>query len=310
MPTPRRQGRRELLGAATVLLLGALALAVFFLDRLRLLLLGTFTVVALLPRAPGVRAGSPVWVAGVPEGRIRSIALLPPGNPLARLALDLQLRGSVQGQLRRDSRIGFGSATIVGERVLDLLPGSRRSPALADGDTLRAGPLVEPGQVLDQARALRLGLDSLALETAGLRQRLARRGPALQRLARQAGRARKELARLRGAAPGLAGWAKLAQPGGPLPRLHRSTAELEQRWARARAGVRRDPLGRRISALRRPLDRFQEEYERLQALLRRPAGSARRLETDSALEQAFQGVSARLDSLVTDARRRPLRYVF
>src|SRR5512146_3040761 len=130
MPAMRRQGQRELRGTIIVVVLVALALAIFFLDRVASFFHRTYTVVAVFPTAPGIRSGSMVWVAGVPAGTIREIALLPPGREEGRVALDLELGKSVANQLRRDTHVRFTSSRLVGEKVVELLPGSAGAPKL------------------------------------------------------------------------------------------------------------------------------------------------------------------------------------
>ena len=142
MPSPHRQGRRAITGTIIIVMLVVLGLGTFFLDRVLPLLRRTYTVVAVFPTAPVVRSGTPVWVAGVPAGSIRQIALLPPRDTLERVALDLQLTRSVAEQLRRDSQVRFTSRQMIGEKVVEVLPGSPTSPQLSDGDTFTIGETV------------------------------------------------------------------------------------------------------------------------------------------------------------------------
>src|SRR5512146_1326604 len=202
MPAMRRQGQRELRGTIIVVVLVALALAIFFLDRVASFFHRTYTVVAVFPTAPGVRSGSLVWVAGVPSGTIREIALLPPGDTLARVALDLELSQSVAAQVRRDTRVRFSSARLVGERVAELLPGSAGAPRLLEGDTLRVGPDVQAEKVRASAAAARLALDSLMTDAAALRTRFSKRMSQASALSREAAAAQAEFARLQAGTQG------------------------------------------------------------------------------------------------------------
>ena len=176
MPSPHRQGRRALAGTIIIVVLTTLALATFFLDQVLPLFRRTVTVVAVFPNAPGVRSGTPVWVAGVPAGTIRQIELLPPRDTLERVALDLEVSRSVAEQLRRDSRVRFTSLQMIGEKVVEVLPGSATSPQLADGDTLRVRiSSTDMAQISASAAQARLALDSLMSDAVVLRKQFARR---------------------------------------------------------------------------------------------------------------------------------------
>jgi phospholipid/cholesterol/gamma-HCH transport system substrate-binding protein len=314
MPSPRRQGRRTLVGALNIVGLIALASAIFFLDRIETFFRRTYTVVAVFPEAPGLRPGSPVWVAGVPVGTIRDIALLPPGDTAARVALDMELDRSVASQIRKDSRIHFASSRMIGEQVVELIPGSARSPVLQDGDTIRVGRVVAPEELVASVKEVRLSLDSLMLESRGLRRQAATRQPQVRRVLREAALARQELAEVRRslAGGGLSKLMSLQAAGGPLDRVQRRAAEVQRLVGRSHqraAQLQREsaPQQRTLTASTRQL---QADIAALRALMAQPAGTLARVRGDSALQQALLGTSARLDSLIAESRRNPLRFIF
>ena len=291
-----------------------LALGIFFLDRVLPLFHRRYTVVAVFPTAPGLRTGSPVWVAGVQVGTIRRIALLPPRDTLERVALDLQLRRSVAEQLRRDSQVRFTALQMIGEKVVELLPGSPASPELGEGDTLRVGPAPNPAHLMGQARALRLALDSLRIDAAGLRRAFAIRRQDLARAMREAGLARRELAELQAGmrAGSLAKLVAIQRHDGPMSRVRKRGAEIQRLFADAqrRAGRERQAIAPAQRSLMVHARALQAELATLRALTTQPVGTLGRMQRDSALQRAMERARVQLDSLVTESRKHPLRYVF
>lgn len=310
MPSPHRQGRRALAGALMIAALTATALVIFFLDSVVPLFYRNYTVVAVFPTAPGLRTGSPVWVAGVPAGTIRQIQLLPPRDTLARVALDLQLRQSVADQLRRDSRVRLASVQMVGEKVVEVLPGSAASPVLRDGDTLRVAPTPDASALMAHAGEVRLALDSLRTDAAALRRKFAQRQRDFAAALREAEAARKELAAFQaGLRDGsLAKLMAIQAPAGPLDRARKRAAEVRRLFARAqtRAGGARKELGPALGHARE----LQAQLEALRALNAQPTGTLARMQRDSALQHAMARARAQLDSLMTEARKKPWRFVF
>jgi len=314
MPSPHRQGRRALAGALMIVVIALLALGIFFLDQVLTFFRRTYTIVAVFPTAPGLRTGSPVWVAGVEAGTIHRIRLLPPRDSLARVALDLQLRRSVADQLRRDSKVRFATVQMIGEKLVEILPGSPTSPVLRDGDTLHVGRAPNTSALFERAQGVRLALDSLRGDAAGLRQQFVRRQAELAAAMREAAAARRELVALQAGMRGgsLTKLMALPGPNGPLSRVQRRTAELQRLFAQAqaRAGrARREAAPARRSLLSHSRA-LQTELAALRALTSRPVGTLGRLQRDSALQQAMTRTRAQLDSLMTEARKKPWRFVF
>ncbi len=315
MPIPRRQGRRAFRGTIIAAILAALALAIFFLDRMGALLNRTYTVVAVSPQAVGVTTGSPVYVAGVPAGTVRRIRLLPPVDTLDRVALDLELKRGVASQVRRDSQVRFGTVRLVGETVVEIMPGSARAPQLAEHDTL---PPIPPrprfADVSARARAVRLELDSLMTDASGLRKNLARRQQELRAASREFGLARHELADLQQGFHGgsLARLMKLQGPNGPLSGMGKGMGDV--RRAMARSSAQRAAFQRELAPGRRDLQEHMKELQAQLAALRKltsqPVGTVGRAQRDSAIEKALAGTRARLDSLITESRKKPWRYIF
>jgi ABC-type transporter Mla subunit MlaD len=309
----RRHGLRTLQGGAIIGALVALATTIFLLDDIIARLRSPYDLVAVLPEAPRLAAGSRVWVAGNDVGVIRSVALLPAradGTP--RVAIGLQLPGRVRDQVRQDSHVRITAVNQMGAPVIDITPGSGRAARLAPGDTLRAVSRVDRGVVLARAARFRASLDSAAVEMRALQGPAARRLAGLEQAGRQlaaAGLAYRALQRDLEASTlfdGLSSGelsALLAHGGAQLGTMLTVMQQVSER-------ARDSGLSGNAAALSARAASLQRSLSELHAALREQGGTADRLARDSALVKALTAARAELDSLLADARRNPLRYVF
>ena len=113
-PRHGRRGNTVLVGAVSILLVGALFLVSMALPRVWYQL-RTEVYTAEFANAGGLREGDPVMVAGVPSGRVDSLEL---GGGLAVVAFRLD-RGQDLGEA---STATVGLKSILGNRVLEVTP--------------------------------------------------------------------------------------------------------------------------------------------------------------------------------------------
>src|SRR5215207_3177830 len=136
-----------ILAALTVLLV-----AVYKLGQAANLFARRYTLVAFLPNAIGLRVGGQVTIAGQLAGTIRTIEFLPVDADTARnLRVVMELDEAVQEQVRADSRGRLRTLGLLGDKVLDINPGTPRYSALQSGDTLVMGESLDYDQVIAQA---------------------------------------------------------------------------------------------------------------------------------------------------------------
>lgn len=107
--------------------------------------------------AGGVDLGAPVRVAGIKVGKVEAIDFL--ARPMAAERAGetppaVQLRVSVSPEatslVRQDSRFYVNIAGIIGERYVEIVPGSAESPELADGSVVRGVDPPRIDQLLSQ----------------------------------------------------------------------------------------------------------------------------------------------------------------
>ncbi len=312
-----RQSRRELAGLGLIIGIITLCGLIFFLDTIRHALQNNFNIVAIFKEAPRLRTGSVVWVAGQPMGHVIAVELLPPSrDTLApRVSALLEIKTSAKPTIRRDSKIQLAAPRLMAEPVVGIDAGSADAPMIREGDTLRS--IIQPPRtaaLIADATQTKASLDSLLIESKGLRARLGTRTAQMSRLRREASLASNELAKLQN-----------DMQNGPLTKMmddqERSSAiariqanasaitdavtQAQERAAKASrdAEPARQKLIRHIAEL-------QLQLNTLQKMMDNPNGVYGRMQKDSALIKAVHGAQSQLDSLIVESKKSPTRYWF
>lgn len=313
MTTYRARDRSAVAGTLLVLGLVALGAAIFYLDVIQRALLSTYRIHVLLRDAPGVRPGTPVTVAGIEVGWVTRVALAPVNSGrVAKIVLTLELRNAVRSQVRRDSEVRLREVRLLGDPVVDVVPGSLAADVLAPGDTLRSPLRPDAAAVLARARDLGAAYDSL--RSSALRLGLAWQAtwPAAAAAARRLSAAQTELRRLDAAyqAGPLAARLQDAEWPSTLRRTRTAAAEIRSLFRRGSGSPDPAALGPALARLAAQADTLMHEFRRIEAALATPGGIPAPAGRDTALARALRAARAELDSLVAETRRNPLRFFF
>jgi ABC-type transporter Mla subunit MlaD len=310
-----RERRRTLLGLLLIAGLTAVAVVVFFLDAFVGMLERRVDVVATLPDAPRVTKGSPVWIAGRQVGTVSRVEFRERiDDPEARVALTLEIPRRLRDQLVAGSHVRLTSARMIGEPVVDIVPGPADGPLIPAGDTLYGGQALEMRAIIERLRTTRAAFTELGAEMSALAQSPALRDGRLALVQRRFAAAGAELQRLRTAAAGGSLARLLADP-----ELGASVEALSARVARLRTelGGRIDDRAGELATVRTAFaelatdaDEVAGDIARLRAAADSAAGTLPRFAADSAFTVALRRVQAQLDSLIQEARGNPLRFVF
>ncbi len=111
-----------------------------------------YELVTLLPNANGLREGGTVTVAGQLSGIVKEIEFLPAdGDTTQNLKITMNVDERVREQIRTDSRAKLRTMGLLGDKVLDISPGTVPNAILDEGDTLEVEPSLDYEQVLAQA---------------------------------------------------------------------------------------------------------------------------------------------------------------
>lgn len=314
MAKDERQTRRAIGGTLLIAALIGAAVLIFFLDDMLDALERRYEVVAIVEEAAGLVDGSPVWVGGKAVGTVTKLGFLPSGtDTTARVAVTLELPHGVRSQVRTDSRAHLTSATPISARAVNLTPGSEAARVLEPGDTLRAEASPTAAELTSRAAGVRSGLGAALEELQELapaaRVRFEQTRVALQGIDLALAEARQMQSDLQ-ANPGLS---LLRDPAfaASLDRARAHAAELPVVMAqlRARSAETREAAAA-FARLQARADSLSRGLDAAAALLETPGGSALRFQQDSALIRALDDARTELDSLIAEARRNPLRFVF
>lgn len=141
-------------GALILAALGILVVAVIKLGEAANLFTERYELVTLLPDANGLREGGSVTLAGQLAGVVESIEFLPPdGDTTRNLRVVMEMNSELRDQIRTDSRVKLKSLGLLGDKVLDISPGTPRYAALSSGDTVPNVPAIDYEQVIEKASA-------------------------------------------------------------------------------------------------------------------------------------------------------------
>jgi len=140
-------------------LVGLLVIAVILLIGVFAWLMGTFEPFRNVARfhvlynfAGGIEKGSPVRLAGVKVGKVDKIAFLTQeeGQDGVALKLTITVSRAASYSVREDSKFYVNMAGIIGERYIEISPGTTASAILIDGSTMRGVDPPRIDQLLSQ----------------------------------------------------------------------------------------------------------------------------------------------------------------
>jgi phospholipid/cholesterol/gamma-HCH transport system substrate-binding protein len=144
------------------------AVAVFKLGSATGLFADRYKLVTYLPSASGLVEGGQVSVAGQQAGIIEEIEFLPVDVDTTRnLRVVIAIDKALQAQVRQDSHVKIRTLGLLGDKVIDITPGTPRFRALREGETLVVAPAVDYEALLIQAGDV---MDDVVVLTADLRR--------------------------------------------------------------------------------------------------------------------------------------------
>jgi phospholipid/cholesterol/gamma-HCH transport system substrate-binding protein len=170
MPGQQSFGWRRVRVAALVVG-GSLLLAygVYRVGRIFDVFARRYSLVTLVSNASGLREGAPVTLAGQRVGQIKHIDFIPVEQKHGEnnLVVELKISERVRTQIRDDSRAYLRAQGLLGDKFIDINPGSRVASVLEEGDTIPAEQVMDIEQFLAQGGAV---LDSASRAVADVRR--------------------------------------------------------------------------------------------------------------------------------------------
>ena len=122
------------------------------------------TLVLLFPYADGITKGAPVWYAGLEVGAVTDVRIA--SEKVDRIAISVKI--SPDAKVRRDSRIDIRSLGMMGQKYVEISPGTPDSPLLVSGDSLEGKGPASLSEIFETGKMVATRLVDLIQETQGL----------------------------------------------------------------------------------------------------------------------------------------------
>jgi phospholipid/cholesterol/gamma-HCH transport system substrate-binding protein len=139
-------------GSLIVLSMLLMAAALYKLGQAVNLFSKRYELQAYLKEAGGLRVGGSVMVAGQLAGTIKEIELLPVDmDTMRNVKVVVGIDQKMQEQVRGDSRARVKTLGLLGDKIIDISPGTPKFSPLTGGDTLRVTEALDYDQILTKA---------------------------------------------------------------------------------------------------------------------------------------------------------------
>ena len=306
-------------GLLLIVALTLLSVAVFLVGDTGSVFGQRYRLVTLVRSAAGLVPGAAVQLAGQTVGQVEAIHFIPPqGRPTGgeAVAIWLAINVDVQEQIRTDSRAQVRTQGLLGDRLIDIRPGSPSAKILAPGDTVASAASLDYDALLAEGAEAVSDLVTVARNLSDLTRGIMEgRGSLGQLVTDEAMYDR--LVSLVSSLDSLA--AAAVDPGGSVMRLLAD----DTLYAAVRSAVTsldtltrsvldgEGTMGRliRSDSLYAGLAASAHRADSLLAALLAGEGSAGRLVTDEALYEELLKTLVELNAILIDVRRDPRSYV-
>lgn len=296
-----------------------LALGIFYVGQVSHVFGDRYRLVTLMNSAAGLVPGAAVQVAGQNVGQVENIQWIEPEERQelgASVAVQLSVDRAVQAQIRSDSRARVRTQGLLGDRVIDIRPGSPDADVLQPGDTVPSEEPVDYEEVLKDAAGAVGGLSRLTQRLEELTRRMLAGEGSLGQLVvdttlyRELTLLSGSLGRfLRRANRGEGSLGRLLTEDRLYEEMVRVTARLDTLTAGVASG--RGTLGRLVASdsLYRELREVASRSNELLRGLQEGRGAVGRLMTEDEAYEALLKNLADLNALLQEIRTDPHRYL-
>lgn len=163
-------------GLVIIVSLLVLIFATYQVGRLFDVFASRYQLIMLVENSAGLMAGAPVTLAGQRVGQVAEVQFIPVHERVgtANIRIRMGVNRDVQDQIREDSRATLRTQGLLGDRFIDIIPGSPSRRILESGDTIVAEPALDIEVVLETAARTLENVQSMAVDLQTTTARLAR----------------------------------------------------------------------------------------------------------------------------------------
>jgi phospholipid/cholesterol/gamma-HCH transport system substrate-binding protein len=146
-----------------------LAYGVFRVGKIFDVFASRYTIVTFVQDVAGLREGAPVTLAGQRVGQVSLIEFIDVREKRDQnnLRVELAINHEVRDQIRRDSRVYIRAQGLLGDKYIDITPGSANSQVLAENEVIRSEPTMDIEAFLARGGAI---MDSASRAVADVKQ--------------------------------------------------------------------------------------------------------------------------------------------
>ncbi len=177
--------REAIVGIFVLLAIGVAAFMIVMLGREQRIFEERFVLRAIFGNVSGMRAGAPVFVAGLSVGTVEQLRFVEPGQArradgpraggpigdsgqVAEIEVVLKIEERFRPQIRLDSVATVGSVGLLGDKSIEISVGSGAEPMVERGAVLTTVDPMSLTEVLDEVQPMASKLDQILGDIAGL----------------------------------------------------------------------------------------------------------------------------------------------
>lgn len=137
------------LGLFVVTALVIFGAGVFLIGSKKMMFRSTYKLNADFRNVGGLDSGAEVRIAGYHQGSVTRINL--PKKPDGDVIVSMDLENSTRQTIRKDSVASIASEGLVGDKYVEITLGSKDSPEVKNGDTIKGAPPIQMADLLKKA---------------------------------------------------------------------------------------------------------------------------------------------------------------
>ncbi len=150
------------LGMFVLVGLALFVLAVFVIGRQKNLFDSVFHVSSTFYNVNGLQVGNVVRFSGINVGTVDNIEIVNDST----VRVDMLIKKSVQGFIKKDSKVSIGSEGIIGDRILIVSQGSTISPGVKKGQELLSTEPIDTDAIIESLEITVMNAETMSSELA------------------------------------------------------------------------------------------------------------------------------------------------
>ena len=158
---PKEKNYKWKLGVFSVATLVLAIAAIYYIGKQKNKFGSVVRISAQFRSVSGLKTGGNVRLGGIDIGTVDDIALVTDTT----VEVEMIIQKGVEKFIKRDAKASIGSEGLMGDKVIVLTPGTPMQPAVKNGDTLSALPVIETDQIM---ASLKTSADNAAIITTNL----------------------------------------------------------------------------------------------------------------------------------------------